>query len=652
MAEEKRRRGRPPKKPNGKTAVSNEGTKQITMSGNSNGNINGTSNASDENITLNAVQQRWAGIFSKFANMGFDSISNAWGKSWNALNNPFLQNSRIKQINARPIKLSQDDLDNALKDPENNELTLTNVSMGLYYANYVYNILVKLSRDTPVYNYFVTPQYMTSKEMSSEAFKKESQKVDKIMKKFDPKLTFKTISTQVNLEGKSSYLVRTSYDKGSNNDINFFLLQKLNSDMVKLTGFGSEQQFIASFNMMIFLQPAYDVSQYPKFIRDVWEDMHTNKIITIDEKGKEKFNPRPELPKGHELEWNGKYYMYWVKLPQELCYTFYTDGAHPMVFPDTIGLFADLNELGDYKWLQANLLSKGVNSVLTAEVPLTKDPKAGSDSTVITPDTILGYTDFFQNNISGNIFPFFAPFQKFELHTLQNQPESMDIIFDRMRDLIATSGNSALMSITDKPSIASVKAAQAIQASRCDYLTRQFERFLDNVINREFELKYQWKINLWGDIFNAREDMKNMKELILSGVSGLLPKLLSGYGMTLEDYSGSVAYMKALNVEVEKNEKALAQNTSSSSNTSGTKNPVGRPKLNDDDVVNDNTGTSSDMGNNVSDIKEFSTTLNLSNNSDSRVCHNCGKDLEPEEEFICDECLEQMYDERLENLQK
>ena len=37
--------------------------------------------------------------------------------------------------------------------------------------------------------------------------------------------------------------------------------------------------------------------------------------------------------------------MYWVKLPQELCYTFYTDGAHPMVFPDTIGLFADLNEL-------------------------------------------------------------------------------------------------------------------------------------------------------------------------------------------------------------------------------------------------------------------------------------------------------------------
>jgi len=62
--------------------------------------------------------------------------------------------------------------------------------------------------------------------------------------------------------------------------------------------------------------------------------------------------------------------MYWVELPQDLCYTFYSDGAHPNAFPDTVGLFNDLNELDDYRWLQASLLSKGVNSVLTAQVPL------------------------------------------------------------------------------------------------------------------------------------------------------------------------------------------------------------------------------------------------------------------------------------------
>jgi len=40
------------------------------------------------------------------------------------------------------------------------------------------------------------------------------------------------------------------------------------------------------------------------------------------------------------------------------------------MLPDAIGLFNDLNELDDYRWLQANLLSKGVTSILTAEVPL------------------------------------------------------------------------------------------------------------------------------------------------------------------------------------------------------------------------------------------------------------------------------------------
>ena len=554
--------------------------------------IKNNAQSNTQNITLDAVRNRWANMFGKYANLGFDSITNAWSQSFSSLNNPFLQNARIKQINNVAIKVDSNTLKNALENPGENENLLGSISMDLYFTNYIYNNLIHLNRETPMFNYYFLPQYLET-DVDKEEFKRESRKVDDIMKKFSPKLTLKTIATQVNLEGKASYLVRTSYDKDK---CNFFLLQKLNSDMVKLTGFGSKQQFIASFNMMIFLQPAYDVSQYPEFIRKTWENMMGNGIIIEDDriKGKFKFNPKADIPKDHTVEWDGEYYMYWVKLPQELCYTFYQDGATPMAFPDTIGLFTDFNDLEDYKWLQASLLSKGVNSVLTAQVPIVKNPSAGSDATVITPDTILGYQDFFLNNISGNIFPFFAPFENFELHALENQPESMNIIFDRTRDLIATSGNSALLTITDKPSIASVKSAQLIQASKCDYLTAQFERFLNNVINNDFDLKFKWKICLWGDIFYNRDDAKNLKELVLNGAKGLIPKLLSSYGFTLEDYRCSTLYLDMLDINFSKEEKGYEE-----------KNPVGRPKLNDDEIINDNTGTSSDMGNNVSDIKEF-----------------------------------------------
>ncbi len=618
MAEQKRR-GRP-KKQVEEPAVKNEEKKMVTMTESS--DIE-QQKYRDVQISEKMVQQRWASVFKEYADTGYSNIVSAWNQAWSQLNNPFVQNYRIKQANSKPRKVQQEELQRALANPENSELTLQSLSMYLYYTNYVYNILVKLNRDTPLYKWYVTPIDASEDDTKTDVFKKESKKVDQIIKKFKPSLTLRTITTQVSLEGKSSYLPRISYDKDT---INFFVLQKLNPDMVKLTSFGSKQQFGASFNMVIFLQPAYDISQYPKFIQDAWEEMLETGVVTMDKKGKVKFNPRAKLPAGHILENKNGNYMYWVPLPQDLCYTFYFDGSHANMFPDFLGLFDDLSDLDNYKWLQASLLSKGVNSILTAEIPLVKDAKAGQDSTAVSVDTAMGFQDLFAQNISGNIMPFFAPLQEFELHTLENQPEAMDIIYDRTRDLVATSGNAALMSITDKPSIASVKAQQLIQAARVDYLTRQYESFLNEMLENNFGLKYKWEVHLWGDIFNIREDIKILREQVVSGLEGFLPKLLSANDMSIEDYVASQNYLKAYDIKVikvndtEMTEKAQKQaldvaktktttTTTKSSSESDIKNSVGRPKLSDSEIENDNTAASADAGTNVSDIKEFSNSF-------------------------------------------
>ena len=619
MAEQKRR-GRP-KKQVEEPIVQNEEKKMVTMSESSDVE---KQKYHDTFVSEQMVQQRWASVFKQYADTGYSNIVSAWNQAWSQLNNPFVQNYRIKQANSKPRKIQQEELQQALSNPENSELSLQSLSMYLYYTNYVYNILIKLNRDTPLYKWYVTPIDASEDDVKTDAFKKESKKVDQIIKKFKPSLTLRTITTQVSLEGKSSYLPRISYDKDK---INFFVLQKLNPDMVKLTSFGSKQQFGASFNMVIFLQPAYDVSQYPKFIQDAWEEMLSTGVVTMDKKGKVKFNPRAKLPIGHVLESKNGSYMYWVPLPQDLCYTFYFDGSHANMFPDFLGLFDDLSDLDNYKWLQASLLSKGVTSILTAEMPFAKDAKAGMDSTLVSVDTAMGFQDLFTQNISGNIMPFFAPLQEFELHSLENQPESMDIIYDRTRDLIATSGNAALMSITDKPSIASVKAQQLIQAARVDYLTRQYENFLNEMLENNFGLKYKWEVHLWGDIFNIREDIKVLREQVVSGLEGMMPKLLSANDMSIEDYVASQNYLKAYDIKVikvndtEMTEKAQKQaldvakanktttTTTTSSSETDIKNSVGRPKLGDSEIENDNTAASADAGTNVSDIKEFSNSF-------------------------------------------
>lgn len=125
-------------------------------------------------------------------------------------------------------------------------------------------------------------------------------------------------------------------------------------------------------------------------------------------------------------------------------------------------------------------------------------------------------------------------------------------------------------------------------------------------------------------MFYWRDDVKITKELVLSGMHGLLPKLLSAQDQTLEDYRGATLYLDALDIKLDTEE--VEEET----------NPVGRPKLEDDEIENENTGTSNDMGNNVSEIK-LST----------RFCAKCGKVLTSRENIICDDCLEEVYEERL-----
>ena len=94
-----------------------------------------------------------------------------------------------------------------------------------------------------------------------------------------------------------------------------------------------------------------------------------------DEAGNTKFNVNNvnKLKNSKNvLEIVNNRYMYWVELPQTEVFEFGADDSHSFALPEYIGLFSDLRGLDDYKWLQNQLLSKAVNSVLVGTVPLIK----------------------------------------------------------------------------------------------------------------------------------------------------------------------------------------------------------------------------------------------------------------------------------------
>ena len=250
MAEEKKKRGRPPKKT--QEVDINENKSTIRM------NTNDTPTPSAP-VTINQVNSRLSSMFKRMSsnNISYSSFleaMNGMGSNFAFGSNPFLQNQRIKTSNQKAKQSSKEALNKALDSPEENEEIFRSQSMALYYKNYVYGNLLRLNRDIPKYFNYIVPQNITKKDLESDKFKQEKYFVDKFIEKFNIPLTFKNVSLQVAQEGKCSYVFRSSFNK-SKHIIDYALLQKIPPQYIKYTGFGGESPLICSFNFLMFMNP-------------------------------------------------------------------------------------------------------------------------------------------------------------------------------------------------------------------------------------------------------------------------------------------------------------------------------------------------------------------------------------------------------------
>lgn len=547
-------------------------------------------------------------------------------------NNPFIQNQRLKNINTLGHVNKKIEVQKALENPESNEELLRSESNNLYFSNYVYNNLLKINRDVPKFFNYVLPQNISKEELNTKTFKNEMKFVNKFIQKMNLPVLCKDIAMDIALEGKRSYIYRSSY---TDNDVDFVLLQKIPSKWIKYTKIGSNTSYVTSFDFMMFLQPGESIDFYPPFFKKIWDELIRNDIVTIDKNNKKSFNVNNINNLNYLLEYNDGRYMYWVELPQEVVFEFGSDNSNVLQIPDYVGLFADLRDLDDYKWLQNKLLSSSINNVLVGSVPLAKNVEVGQDNTAISMDSIVGFTDMFTAAVSNNIMPFFAPFTDYKLFSLPLPQDAKEINNVALKNLINTSGCGALITTTDKPSIISVKTAQMLVESKAEYLTNQIETCVNRIL-KTLPLKYEYKVTIWGGVFTWKDDIKIYKELYLSGVKSLLPRILSTVGQTLEDCNVITDYVDTLQLYdkfVPLSKLDITQDNLGEIAQVGRK-PIG------DDLENDNTAISIDQGNNVSDIKEFSA---------KRTCSICGELLEDNENIICANCIEMEYN-RLNNI--
>lgn len=635
--EEKKKRGRPKKIVTPPPEPLAEEQKTLLM----------VDKASTKPVTMEEVQINLNNLYKRmFSRVGASGYGFIYGNGFNGYN-PFLQNQRLKEINYQPVDYSKEDIIDFLKTPQSSEEALRGAGWNLSSTNYLYYLITRLAADVPMYKYYKDPPLLKASEYKSKEFQAEDKFTDEWMREFNPQSTLKDVALEVKREGKASYLLRNGITTNSRGEkkVNFCTFQKLPSKYVKLTAIGS-YGYIASFDMIVFMNPAFNVDQYPDFIRKIWEEMIENKVVQIDHYTQQRTVDVDALVRftyeddeGNTVkglfEQTDKRYFYWVQLPQEICYTFASDNSHPWAVPDTAGLFLGLKELADYNSLAGLVASTPLTMILTGEIETVNDPNAGRDQTIMNPETIAAFQNQFNGQTSTSVESFFAPVKNMKLQSVNTSLSGLDIASNALKNFISSAGEGGVIVSNDKPSVAQVKGAQLVEEAKHDYVTRQFEKVLNMIVNKLLGCKYEWKYHLWGGIFTFENDLKRTKELFMSGASFLLPRVASAYDMTMRDVKAVGLYTDSLEVYSEfKTITQEQQNRTNEAENAGVTKKVGRPEISDEDIESDSTAASKDRGDDTADMRDY-----IAESVDNHKCIICGADTE-DGQVLCEECLE------------
>jgi len=146
---------------------------------------------------------------------------------------------------------------------------------------------------------------------------------------------------EVKREGKSSYLLRNKFTgTGKNKKTAFCTFQKMPTDWVKITGRGL-LGFTISFDMMYFLNIANSPSDFGEFIEAAWADMVETGVV-IKGAGDSKYTFNLEKASSYAFKYKDETYpstieiikkgrqenyMFWLRMPFDICYTFGSDNS-------------------------------------------------------------------------------------------------------------------------------------------------------------------------------------------------------------------------------------------------------------------------------------------------------------------------------------
>lgn len=541
----------------------------------------------------------------QYANISADKIADAFGRAW--INNPYVQNTRLKRLRSNPVLFPRNELEKILQDAQNNEMAIRQTSIALNYSSYpLYKIKTTIA-SIPTYKWAYMPQYLKKGDAKKDGFLKERRLVDKFCKRLNPTMHGRIIAQQSLDEGKIFRFMRYNIDK-AHETVYAVDLQELPSDFCKIVGRNSDSYYTVAFNFTYFWQAGTSVEQFDPIFKkyldklmSATEDIYIRKGSPKRVINMQKASVLQQADPNISVEKINGNYFFWVNLPTDQCFTFGVDFSSPLQAPMLMGLFLTGADLAQFEYLQKQLLQVPLYAVLTGEIPYhdEKNSKA-TDDTRMSPTAVDYFRQIFYQMLDSNdtsgLDVYFAPVKNMQLQTLDTTPNATDIVTKSYQDFNTKAGITGIMSTTDKPMAALVASSQKIESQYAKLLYAQFE----GMMNRTFErlnLNYTWRFMMFGDIFSEEKMLAAAKEGMTLGILADTYIYNGILGRTIEDdIATSIEMSESDLVDM----RIPLKSTYTASGKDGSDRPVssqgGRPSMEVTDITSEKTEESIDEG--------------------------------------------------------
>ena len=479
-------------------------------------------------------------------------------------NNPDVQNRRVKQISSLPEETSKDEIVEMLRNPDDSEIGLRQVSNILEYTAYPMYKIRQTYQDLLTYRHYVYPVIDRKEEAKKEDFRREWRTVARFEEEMQCSRVARQIVGQCIRDGKVFYVPRVSIDK-AHAKVETAYLQQLPQDWVKIAGFNNLSKYTIAFNMMYFLQPGTTYTQFgdlfkpyindflqafdrepertPKGVllasrKDINRDhmMHLQKLSAMGE-----LEGNPEI-----YNVNGTTWFYWVYLPPEKVWTFEADDVKPNVVSPFTGLMLSMAAIAQYEQVQLEIVQNPLVALLHGEIetydavsPTESDPYKVSPAGRELFESLFYQTMAMTN--TGGIGIYSAPFRNMKLDQLSEAPNANQISSSGYEYAMEKSGLSAIIPTTSDARAGVAMISLMIESRFAYHIYYQFERMMNVLIDRQ-NFHYEWRFHMFGSL---AEDEKMLEQMRKSMELGILPDVFAYNALrgrnTLDDMGMSYA---------------------------------------------------------------------------------------------------------------